>query len=105
MKHFINLETLEIKDKLPGATAAYFQTVYSTFAYTQLKEGAEIPVHNHMQGAVDIILEGELEMCIAGNTQILKAGAASAVLPNAMHRAKAITDCKIVTVLHPKRDV
>jgi quercetin dioxygenase-like cupin family protein len=66
MNHFIDLKTLKVKDSLPGATAAYFQTEHLTLAFTELKAGAQIPLHNHPQEAVDIILKGELEMQIAG---------------------------------------
>lgn len=44
MKYFIDLKTLEIKDSLPGVTAAYFQTEHLTLAFTELNAGAEIPL-------------------------------------------------------------
>lgn len=105
MKNFIDLKALKIKDVLPGATAAYFQTAFSTFTYTELSAGAEIPLHNHVQEAVDIMLEGKLEMEIDGEANILKQGMMSFVPSNIFHKAKAITDCKVLTVLHPKRNV
>lgn len=105
MKHFIDLKTLMVKDTLPGATAAYFQTEHFTLAFTELKTGAEIPLHNHVQEAADIILEGELEMQIADTISVLKPGMISFVPSNIFHKAKAISDCKVVTVLHPKREI
>jgi quercetin dioxygenase-like cupin family protein len=105
MNHFIDLKTLEIKDSLPGATAAYYQTEYLTVAFTEMQTGAEIPLHNHLQEAVDIILEGELEMQINSNTNILKPGMLSHVSSNVMHKAKAITNCKTITILYPKREI
>jgi quercetin dioxygenase-like cupin family protein len=105
MKHFIDLTALNVKDRLPGATAAYFQTEFSTVAYTELKAGAVIPLHNHIQEAVDIILEGELCMHIDGDVQFLKPGMMSVVPSYSMHKAKAITDCKVITILHPQRDL
>lgn len=105
MNHFIEFNTLEVKDTLPGASAAYFQTAYSTIAYTELKTGAVIPPHNHMNEAVDIVLEGVLEMQIGETKAMMQPGMMSFVPSNVMHSAKAITDCKVATVLHPKRDV
>jgi quercetin dioxygenase-like cupin family protein len=105
MKHFIDLKTLEVKDNLPGAMAAYYQTEYFTVAFTEMQTGAEIPLHNHLQEAVDIILEGELEMQINSNTNILKPGMLSHVSSNAMPKAKAITNCKTITILYPKREI
>lgn len=105
MKHFINLDALEIKDTLPGATASYFQTENFTIAYTTLEASGEIPLHNHANEAADIILEGELEMEIDGITNILKQGMMSFVPSYAFHKAKAISNCKVITVLYPKRDL
>ncbi len=103
MDHFIKLNSLEIKDRLPGATAAYFQTAYSTVAYTEPKAGAEIPIHNHANEAIDILLEGELEMQVGDFTDLLRSGMMSFVPSNTFHKAKALSDCKVVTILHPKR--
>jgi quercetin dioxygenase-like cupin family protein len=103
MNHFIELNKLEIIDRLSGTTATYFQAAYSTIAYTEMKAGAEVPPHQHIQEAIDIVLEGELEMQIGENTGLLKQGMMSFVPPGILHRAKAVTDCKVVTVLHPKR--
>lgn len=105
MKYFIDLKTLAIKDNLPGATASYLQTEHFTIAYTELKAGAEIPLHSHTNEAADIILEGELEMHVGDETSVLKRGMISLVPSNVFHRGKAITDCKAVTVLYPKRNV
>lgn len=105
MKHFIDLKSLEVKDNLPGATAAYYQTEYFTVAFTQMQTGAEIPLHNHLQEAVDIILEGELEMQINSSTNILKQGMMSHVPSNVMHKAKALSNCKTITILYPKRNI
>jgi quercetin dioxygenase-like cupin family protein len=105
MNHFIQLNKLTVKDELPGATAAYFQTVYSTMAYTEMQAGAIIPLHHHVNEALDIVLEGILEMQIGDKTDTLYPGMMSFVPSNIQHGAKAITDCKIVTVLHPKRQV
>ena len=105
MNPFIELKLLDVKDKLPGATAAYFQTAHSTVAYTEMKAGAEIPLHKHVNEAVDIILEGELEMKIGERTEILKPGMMSFVPSNVLHKARALSDCKAVTILHPQKEL
>jgi len=105
MDHFIELNKLAIKDTLPGATASYFQTAFSTIGYTEMKAGAEVPLHKHIQEAVDIVLEGQLEMLIGDKANLLKPGMMSFVPSNVIHGAKAITDCKVITVLHPQREL
>jgi quercetin dioxygenase-like cupin family protein len=105
MEHFISLNALEVKDKLPGATAAYFETAHSTIAYTILKAGAVIPLHHHSNEAIDILLDGILEMQIGDKSSIVLPGMMSFVPPNVIHGAKAVTDCKVITLLHPKKTV
>lgn len=103
MDHFITLNQLTVRDAIEGATAAYFQTAYHTVAFTEMKAGAEIPWHEDQQESIDIVLEGELEMQIGTATGTLRRGMISFVPPKTLHKATAITDCKVVTVIHPQR--
>lgn len=105
MAYFIELAELNGKPALPGATVDFIQTQNLTIGYSELKAGAEIPLHQHLQEATDIVLEGVLEMQIGETVDVLKWGMISLVPSNMPHRARAITDCKVVTVLHPQRDV
>jgi quercetin dioxygenase-like cupin family protein len=54
---------------------------------------------------VDVVVEGELEMQIGDTKGILKHGMISLVPSNMPHRAKAISDAKVVTVFYPRRDL
>ncbi|MBC7867181.1 MAG: hypothetical protein H7X88_06590 [Gloeobacteraceae cyanobacterium ES-bin-316] len=62
MDYFINLKRLATKERLPGGASAFLQMQHSTLAYTVMKAGTKIQGHNHEDDAVDIVLEGELEM-------------------------------------------
>lgn len=103
MTYFIELDKLDATPALPGATVDFIQTQNLTIGYSELKAGAVIPLHQHIQEATDIVLEGVLEMQIGETVDVLKWGMISLVPSNIPHRARAITDCKIVTVLHPRR--
>ncbi|HTE08653.1 MAG TPA: cupin domain-containing protein [Flavitalea sp.] len=103
MKHFISVDIFELKEQIQGAFAAFMQTENLTVAYTDMKAGAEIPLHNHVEEALDIILEGELEMQIGDNTGVLRRGMFSSVPSDIPHKARALTDCKVITVFNPKR--
>lgn len=105
MSNFIELDGLEAINAMEGATVAYFQTNYHTVGFTAMAAGAEIPLHQHVQEAIDIVLEGELEMQIGETTGRLVRGMMSFVPSNVLHKAKAVTDCKIVTILHPQREL
>ncbi|RPD39517.1 cupin domain-containing protein [Chitinophaga barathri] len=105
MSNFITLDKLKTKDALEGATVSFFQTDYQTVGYTVMKAGAEVPLHQHPQEAIDIVLEGMLQMTIGESTGILIRGMTSFVPSNVPHTAKAITDCKVITILHPQRKI
>jgi quercetin dioxygenase-like cupin family protein len=105
MKHFISLNKLESTAALKGALVSTLQTQNLTIAYTDMKAGTEIPLHHYPEEAVDIILEGILEMQVGEKTETLSHGMITVVPSNVPHWAKAITDCKVLTVFYPKRNI
>jgi quercetin dioxygenase-like cupin family protein len=105
MNHFISLDQLIAMEPKKGALLSSLQTENLTVAYTDMKAGVEIPLHQHPQEAIDVLLEGILEMEIGETFQTLRPGMIATVPSNIPHRAKAITDCKVVTVLHPQRSI
>jgi quercetin dioxygenase-like cupin family protein len=90
MDSFISLSTIALRELIKGGFVGLLQTENLTLAYTDMKAGAEVPLHHHAEEAVDIILEGELEMQIGETTDILKNGMLSVVPSNKPHKAKAI---------------
>ena len=105
MSYFITLNQLAAMEAIKGGFLSSVQTENLTIAYTNMKAGAEIPLHQHQEEAVDIILEGILEMHVGEKSDTLTPGMISAVPSQAPHKAKAITDCKVVTVFYPKRNM
>jgi quercetin dioxygenase-like cupin family protein len=103
MNHFISLSQLAIVEALPGAYLASLQTENLTVAHTDMKAGAEIPLHHHPEEAIDIILEGILEMQVVEKTDTLSQEMISIVPSNIKHQAKALTDCKVVTIFYLQR--
>jgi quercetin dioxygenase-like cupin family protein len=103
MNHFIELKSLAATEALKDALLSAVNTENLTIAYTDMKAGVEIPLHHHPEEAVDIILEGILEMQIGEKTGTLTHGMISIVPSNAPHKAKAITGCRVITIFYPKR--
>jgi quercetin dioxygenase-like cupin family protein len=103
MNHFIVLNKLAALEAMENTLLSSVQTENLTVAYTDMKAGVETPLHHHPEEAVDILLEGELEMQIDEKKDILNRGMVS-IIPSAVpHSAKAITDCKVVTIFYPQR--
>jgi quercetin dioxygenase-like cupin family protein len=103
MEHFISLEKLPLKELIKGGFAGFVQTENLTVGYTDMKPGTEIPLHHHPEEAIDIVLEGELEMQIGEKMSVLKDGMITVVPGNVPHRAVAITECKVITIFYPQR--
>jgi quercetin dioxygenase-like cupin family protein len=103
MDHFISLGQLPLKEAIKGGFLGILQTANLTIAYTNLKAGVTIPLHQHPEEAIDIVLEGELEMQVGDATSILNNGMISVVPSNIPHTARALSDCKVITVFYPRR--
>lgn len=103
MEHFIELDKLILKELIKDGFAGFVQTAHLTLAYTDMKAGVEVPLHQHPEEAADIVLEGELEMQVGEEIGILMPGMISVVPSNVPHKARAITHCKVVTILYPRR--
>ena len=103
MDQFIKLDELLSKEIIKGGLAGFVQTENLTVAYTQMEPGTAVPLHHHPNEAIDIVLEGELEMQIGERTDLLKRGMITVVPGNVPHSAIAKTNCKVITILYPQR--
>ena len=55
----------------------------------EMEQGAVIPTHSHPHEQGGIVLEGQLELTIDGETRILQTGEMYIIPPNTVHRAAA----------------
>ena len=55
----------------------------------EMEEGAIIPTHEHPHEQGGIVLEGQLELTIGSETQVLGVGEMYIIPPNTTHRAAA----------------
>ena len=74
-----------------------------TFAYYTVEAGALIFEHSHPNDEVWNVIDGELEVNVAGETQVAGHGCAVVILPDTAHSVKALTDARAIVVDHPPR--
>lgn len=103
MKHFIEFTNLPTTEALRGALLGIVNTQSLTIAYTDMKPGVEIPLHQHPEEAIDIMLDGTLEMQVGDEISTLAQGMMSVVPSNIPHKAKAVTHCRVITISYPRR--
>jgi unsaturated pyranuronate lyase len=101
---FIDTRTLPTIERLPGWRGRYFDSPSMTFGYYEFDAGSSIHEHYHPQEEVWHVIEGELEITIAGITQHSTPGVAGIVPANTAHAVRAISDGKAIVVNHPLRE-
>ena len=98
------IKNIKPKELKPGITGYYCHGEKMTFGYVELKQGSEVPMHNHVQEQITYILEGELDMVIGGENCLLKAGMYHVIGSQIPHSAVARTNCKVIDAFGPVRE-
>jgi quercetin dioxygenase-like cupin family protein len=71
--------------------------------YYVVEAGAWIHEHSHPNHEVWNVIDGRLEITIAGETRVVGAGGAAVIPPGTPHSVKAITNSRVIVVDHPSR--
>lgn len=100
---FIDTKTLPVVERKPGWRGRYFDSESMTFGHYEFDAGATIHEHAHEQEEVWHVVEGELEVTIAGATQTAGPGCVAIVPPHTQHEVRAITSGKAIVVDYPSR--
>ena len=102
--NFQNLNEIPSKEILPGYTVKFIHTENMTFAFWEIKKGSILPEHAHPHEQVANMLEGQYELTIEGESQLLEPGMVATIPSNAKHGGVAATDCRILDVFSPVRE-
>jgi quercetin dioxygenase-like cupin family protein len=102
---FIDTTKLPMVERLPGWRGRYFDSANMTFAHYEFDAGSSIHEHSHPQEEVYEIVEGELELTVAGISQRLRPGMVGIVPANALHSVKAISSGRLIVVDYPLREI
>lgn len=100
---FLDTESLPVREPLPGWKGRFFSSQSMTFAYYEIEAGSSIHEHSHPNEEVWHVISGELEITVAGEQAIARAGSVALVAPDTLHAVRAITATKAMVVDHPLR--
>jgi quercetin dioxygenase-like cupin family protein len=75
-----------------------------SLAYLTIEAGAPLPEHTHPHEQVTNVIEGQLELTIAGETSVLTPGKVAVIPPNMPHSGRALTPCRAIDVFYPVRE-
>ncbi len=100
----VNLNELPALEIAPGIVGRIVTADTFTVAHVSIKKGAPLPEHAHYHEQVVNVIEGELELTVAGTPHVLKSGKVMVLAPNVPHSGKALTDVNVIDVFHPVRE-
>jgi quercetin dioxygenase-like cupin family protein len=74
-----------------------------TVAQIDLKKGAVVPKHAHVNEQVTLLIRGSLRFRIGDEEQVLRPGDVLVTPPNAPHRVTALEDSLAIDIFSPIR--
>ena len=100
----MKVEDIESRELIPGTEVRFIHSDRMTVAYWTFEPAVSLPEHSHPHDQVTNIIEGEFELTIEGEAEILTAGDYRVIPPDAVHSGRSITTCRIIDVFSPVRD-
>ena len=100
----IDLSDIQIRELFPGYRGRFIHSQNMTFVYWEIRAGSPVPDHSHPHEQVVNVIEGDFELTVDRETEILKPQTLVIIPPNAKHSGKALTDCRIIDVFYPIRE-
>jgi quercetin dioxygenase-like cupin family protein len=101
---FIDFSTQKKVKIWEGINAQMFHSRQITFAHVTLEKGADVMEHSHVHEQWTHVIEGEMQFEVAGEKKVLSPGMAAFIPSNAVHSAKALTNCKVIDCFLPVRE-
>lgn len=89
---------------MPGFHGKLVHSDHMSIAFWQVKKGAEVPEHAHMNEQIMHVMEGDFELTLDGDTQIYGPGDIVIIAPHKKHSGRALTACKLMDVFSPARE-
>jgi len=100
---FYAFDDLDASEKIPGFLGRFVHGENMTLTQWEVDAGASFPEHSHPHEQLSIVVSGEFELTVAGETRVLEAGRIALIPSGNEHSGQARTDCKIIDVFSPVR--
>ncbi len=105
MSYFFDPNTRTPKELLPGIVTRTFWGDKMLVSLVDLEPNAAIPPHSHPHEQVGMVLRGEMELTIGGETRMVKVGDVYVVPGGTLHSVRMGTEsCQVVEMFAPVRE-
>ena len=103
--YFYNPEERASKELFPGITARTFWGDKMLAAVVDLEANAVLPRHSHPHEQAGVVLQGSLELTIAGETRLLQPGEVYVIPGNVEHSGRTgDRPAKVMDIFSPVRE-
>ena len=101
---FVDLSTLSEKEVVSGFHGKFVHSENMTTSFWRIEAGAALPEHAHPNEQISVVVAGNFEMTLDGETLLLEKGKVALIPANVKHSGRALTDCEIMDVFYPVRE-
>lgn len=100
---FFNTDDIKPVESVPGFFGRFFNSENMTFAHYSVAAGESLREHTHESEEVLMVLDGEIEVTLNGETQVVGPRCVAVIPSNVPHALKMLTDTRFIAVDHPVR--
>lgn len=93
-----------VKEIAPGYLSKLIHTANNTINFIDVTKDSVVGNHQHIHEQLSFVLEGQFELTVDGNVQVLDKGMYAVIPSNTWHSGRAVTDCKLIDVFSPARE-
>jgi len=97
-------EVLPREQMNPSVSRRVVHSAHMTIARLEMKKGATVAEHHHVNEQVTMVERGALKFFIEGREEVVRAGGVLTIPPNAPHGVEVLEDTVAVDVFSPPRD-
>lgn len=102
---FFNPQDRAAKELFPGILTRTFWGDKILVSLLEMEPHGEVPFHSHPHEQVGMVLEGELELTIAGETKLLQPGELFVIPGGVEHRARTFEKpARAIDIFSPVRE-
>lgn len=101
---FLEMETVSSREPIPDYRGKFIHSDHMSVADWRVAADAPFPEHAHPHEQISIVVSGEFELTLEGETRTLMPGVVAIIPANVPHSGRALTDCHIIDIFHPVRE-